>query len=131
MRSFLTVVLVLALISLVLPRALPAEEPSVVLEDGDGNKLFEQDPQFPECLGPEDPFCPLEPGSSGTEGGGSGGTCDLCERVPDPAFYSGGVYRCVPVVNETDTGRTECTDGGEMTRCAMGGAFCQKITVTG
>jgi len=63
--------------------------------------LFVQDPQFPECLGPEDPFCPNEPGSGGSTGGGSAASCDLCERVPDLRFYSGGV------------------------------AFCQKITVSG
>lgn len=124
-----------ALILMVVPSQMKAQavgDGTVVLEDPEGDKLFEQDPDFPECLGPEDPFCPTGPGSGE---GGSGGSddpfCMKCERTCDSA----GI--CGPTCEQVDyeeSGRTSCTeryDGSRPVYCEAFGNFCEKIRIGG
>ena len=104
----------------------------MVLEDPAGNELFEQDPNFPECLGPEDPFCPNEPGSDDGSGGGENSPyCMKCKTLCD----SSG--RCGPGCDQVgyyEVGRTTCTErweGALRTFCEASGNFCERIRVTG
>jgi hypothetical protein len=127
-----SLVMVATLILMVVLSAVPltAQDATIALEDPEGDKLFEQDPGFPECMGPDDPFCP----SGG--GGGSGYDtdepfCMKCERTCD----STGV--CGPTCEQVDyeePGRTDCTeryDGARPVYCEAFGNFCEKIRVGG
>lgn len=89
-----------------------------------GQELFEQDPGFPECLGPEDPFCPS--GFPGDGDGGGGGGSYLCQYC-DAEMVNGQMEFHCKDVDYGEEGWTECTDDGQGTQCGVGGVGCGKV----
>lgn len=122
----LTIIVAMALIVLLSGFPLNAQDlgaGAIALEDPEGDKLFEQDPGFPECLGPEDPFCPS--GFPGDEGGGGDGSfiCQYC----DAELVNGQMEFHCKDVNYGEEGWTECSDDGQGTQCGIGGVGCGKV----
>lgn len=70
-----------------------------------------------DCMGPTDPFCPLDPGAG--SGGGSGSTgCYTCAYIPvsptgDPAYYA-----CIQEPNPT------CCSTSYLKNCRWGTYTC-------
>lgn len=91
--------------------------------DTDTNKLFEQPNEFPECLGPDNPFCPSGfPSDGGGDGGGSF-NCQYCDAVMEGGQM---LFRCTDV-DYGEEGWTECNDNSEGTSCGIGGVGCGKV----
>lgn len=125
-RCFPMIVLLLTLmipLSGVLLNAQDLDEGSVVLLDPEGDALFEDDPNFPECLGPEDPFCPAGFPSDGEGGGGGSFTCQYC----DAEMLNGQMEFHCKDVGYGEEGWTECNDDGLGTECGVGGVGCGKV----
>lgn len=104
----------------------------MVLEDPEGNELFEQDAGFPDCMGPEDPFCPREPGSG--DDSGSGTDYPYCMKCETKCNSLGECGPGCDQVEEGETGRTSCTEryeGSRLVFCDAFNNFCERITVRG
>lgn len=96
-----------------LPTGLAAQDaPDLTLESDEGNALFEQEPGFPECLGPDDPFCPRgTPGEESTGGSGDGGGCFDCAYFPEGPNGEGTEgWQCISSFSTTTESYANCTE---------------------